>query len=83
MKYQKPIAHDLSELSFADGACSSGTAVGVCSAIAGGLAGRCAANGSNAGTCTNFGSGVNAAGCVPGTFGTASNCQPSGSFATP
>lgn len=83
MKYQKPFARDLSELSFADGACSSGEFVGVCTNLAGGLAGVCLANGRNAGTCNGNGTSVNPSQCVTGVNGTASNCAPHGGYATP
>jgi hypothetical protein len=82
VKYQKPFARDLSELSFAEGACNSGTFVGTCTNLAGGLAGNCFANGTGAGTCSGYGTTVGNS-CAPGAFGTNSNCSPTGGFATP
>jgi hypothetical protein len=43
MKYEKPIARNLSDISFVEGTCFSGAYVGTCYS----------ANGLNAGLCTN------------------------------
>ena len=81
MKYSKPRARDLGDLPFASGACASGTFVGTCSAVAGGLAGNCSGNGTNAGTCSGSGTSVGNS-CIQGAFGTNSQCS-TGGFATP
>jgi hypothetical protein len=67
MKYEKPIARNLSDISFAEGICASGAWVGTCYN----------ANGLSAGLCTNgltagfpCGAGGTAANtCTPGSYG--------------
>jgi len=81
MKYEKPSAVDLNKLSISEGACASGTFVGTCTNLAGGLAGDCLSNGSNAGTCSGAGAGVGNT-CTQGVFGTNTQCA-TGGFATP
>jgi hypothetical protein len=82
MKYQKPVVHDLSQLSFAEGACTSGLFVGDCSPN-GLQAGQCISVGNTAGVCTTAGNTVNATACsANGIMGTgAPNCNPHGQIA--
>jgi len=82
MKYQKPACQDLSELSFADGACASGALVGTCDPN-GITAGWCERNGLNAGTCTSPGATVGSVCAGAGSFGLGVNCAPTGGIATP
>ncbi len=81
MKYQKPQARSLSEISFASGACSSGTWVGICQTNSGFMAGICTTglNASN-GNCTTGNIPVDT--CVAGPSGIAANCT-SGYLAAP
>jgi hypothetical protein len=80
-KYEKPTSQDLNKLTFSEGACASGTFVGTCSAIAGGLAGNCLGNGTSAGTCSGNGTTIHNT-CTQGAFGTNTQCT-TGGFATP
>jgi len=81
MKYQKPTCHDLSELSFADGACASGAFVGTC--IPNGLqAGSCESSGFTAAVCVSNGATVGETCATNGTVGYGINCQPTGGIAT-
>jgi hypothetical protein len=83
MKYQKPAFQDLSELSFAEGACLSGALVGTCDPN-GITAGWCLTNGVNAGTCSSPGGTVTPAVCAgAGSYGLGTNCAPTGGIATP
>jgi hypothetical protein len=79
MKYQKPQVHDMGKLSFAEGACVSGSLVGLCDAN-GILAGTCGANGATAGACLGPGATINPSACSNnGILGTgAPNCTPHG-----
>jgi len=82
MKYQKPIVQDMSKLSFAEGACSSGLFVGNC--IPNGLsAGDCGSVGNVAGACGSAGNTVNPSACSSnGILGTgAPSCNPHGQIA--
>ena len=79
MKYTEPVITDLDEIQFAEGACTSGAAVGLCSPN-GLTAGSCSTPGYTAGGCTT-GQSVANSDCATG--GVAYQCTPHGYGAVP
>lgn len=82
IKYEKPVARDLNELSFADGYCEFGHFVGTCVANFGMTAGTCMTGvtagsgacitGSTAQDTCNYGTvGIYGGNCTPGGIATA------------
>jgi hypothetical protein len=80
MRYEKPTSRDLSDLSFASGACASGTGVAASCNPTGATAGGCV-DGAQAGVCSAPGSTFSGADCTTGQF--AVNCAPTGQGASP
>jgi len=77
MKYEKPIARNLSDISFAEGICLSGAFVGTCYNTWGMSAGLCASGNVAGDTCTTGGNPHDT--CVYGAVGYSNdNCQSGG-----